>query len=641
MDEREQQIASAVCEVIAGEAAGQGWPIARIEQHWPGLGDAIERKLVAARGMMAVSASACALAGPSCPGYELLSEIGCGGQAVVYHARHLATGRDVALKMLAIRAGDDSIQVRRLQREAAILAKLNHPHIVKIIDIGTASQGRMFFAMDYIEGRNLYVHAMAWRLDHPHSETAAPELLTLFAKVCRAVHEAHLAGVIHRDLKPDNILVDAAGQPRLLDFGLAIDRLAMHPALTQTLDGLGTLLWSSPEHLAGDAKQIDARSDVYSLGVMLYQILAGELPYDKASPKAMLRQLVSADWPPLSRIAQVSPRVDKVVRKALAGRPKDRYADAGSLADAVMELVAKPRLRQGRRRPYRRWAAWSLVMVMLLIAVGFTCRAIWQRMIAPPAMFVVPDRAINFSGHAYLLVYSDTTYQDACEKAARMGGRLAQIDSTGEFRFLFDACVLPLRGKRNSLTIGSWISEPKASVPMTWNIRSFLDWPTAHQITFGSVKVVRRTIKSPFIIEWSKTNPHYQPPWTGGIIVGDRAFKLLDYPMSFAAARSNCSQISGIMAEVDSVELAEKLRTLAPSGRYWVGGHPVTSGIIQPSGHITPYENVARLFAYPKPVGDALVYMEGRLYTASGVMEMTDGCICEWNATMREWLDGD
>jgi eukaryotic-like serine/threonine-protein kinase len=295
------------------------------------------------------------------PGYEIVREVHVGGQGVVYEATQQSTRRRVAVKVT--RRGRFATHADRVRfdREVETLGRLKHPNIVAVHDAGTIG-GIQYCVMDFIDGLPLdrYV-AQRWKARPDVSEDESSELalhepqavrgaLDLFVRVCDAVHAAHLRGVIHRDLKPSNILVDAAGEPRVLDFGLAkAADSRVEASMTKTGQFVGSLPWASPEQASGSSDRIDLRTDVYSLGVILYQILTGRFPYEVEGPlREVLDRILTVEpsRPSARRESRTGAslrfddELDTIVLRCLAKDRERRYQSAGELARDVRRYLA-------------------------------------------------------------------------------------------------------------------------------------------------------------------------------------------------------------------------------------------------------------------------------------------------------------
>ena len=238
-------------------------------------------------------------------GYRFIRELGRGGQAVVCAAVQNSTGRTVAIKIMRDGPLANAASRARFHREAQVLAALRHPHIVAVLDQGIAADTSQYIIMDYIEGRTLTEWLRHRGEQRPESGDGG--LLRMFMKICSAVNAAHLRGIVHRDIKPSNILVDERDEPYVLDFGLARPVFDAHSAdspTTLTGDFLGSLPWASPEQAEGDPDKIDTRTDVYALGVILYQLLTGgQFPYEVAgNMRDVLNNILTAAPTPPSRV---------------------------------------------------------------------------------------------------------------------------------------------------------------------------------------------------------------------------------------------------------------------------------------------------------------------------------------------------
>ncbi len=280
--------------------------------------------------------------------FQLKSKLGHGAFGTVWSARDTELDRTVALK-IPRRGQLDPQEAEMFLREARMAAQLKHPHIVTVHEVGCDGP-TLYIVSDLVEGETLSDWAAGRQL-------AYPETVQLVVKLARALEHAHSRGVIHRDLKPSNIMIDRAGEPHLMDFGLAKRDAG---EITMTLDGqiLGTPAYMSPEQARGDGHRAEAASDVYSLGVVLFELLAGELPF-RGNTRMLIQQVVN-DEPPSPRKfdAHVPRDLETICLKCLEKDPSRRFASAGDLADELERYARHEPIHSrplGRRERFKRW----------------------------------------------------------------------------------------------------------------------------------------------------------------------------------------------------------------------------------------------------------------------------------------------
>src|SRR3989442_12074213 len=293
---------------------------------------------------------------------------------IVYKARQVSLGRIVAVKMVLFGPLSSPEFVKRFRSEAAAAASLLHPNIVAIHEVGV-HQGQQYFAMDYVEG-----HSLAKLL--ASGPLPARRAASCLKTIAEAIHYAHDRGILHRDLKPSNVLIDANDQPRVTDFGLA-RRLEGDSELTVTGQVLGSPNYMPPEQATGKRGKVSRRSDVYSLGAMLYHLLTGRPPFVGEALTDTLEQVLNAD-PVSPRLLNPSvPRdLETICLKCLEKEPDKRYATAQALADELGRFLnnepvharpvsrAEKIWRWGRRKPVVAGLVAAVIVLLLTVTIG-------------------------------------------------------------------------------------------------------------------------------------------------------------------------------------------------------------------------------------------------------------------------------
>ena len=279
--------------------------------------------------------------------YELECEIGRGGMSVVYRARDLRLNRVVAIKVLPPELAYDPAIRTRFTREAQTSAQLSHAHIVPIYDVGERD-GIAYFVMANVTGGNL-AELLAREPRQP-----VEEVRRLLCEIADALAYAHLRGVVHRDIKPDNVLLDRdSGRAIVTDFGIA-RAIEAGTRLTVTGNAVGTPTYMSPEQAMGE-RELDGRSDIYSLGVLAYQMLTGRVPFSAGNSMALLLKHVSESPRPIAELRPEAPKaLREVVERALMKAPEDRWPTAGAMRDALMSKeIPGSAWRTEHREPVR------------------------------------------------------------------------------------------------------------------------------------------------------------------------------------------------------------------------------------------------------------------------------------------------
>ena len=304
--------------------------------------------------------------------YELEELVGTGGMSSVFRAHDRLLDRKVALKILHAHYSEDDEYIERFRREARAVAALSHPNIVTVIDRGEWEH-KQFIVFEYVDGENL--KTVIQRRGPAPVATA----LELAMQIARGLSFAHQQGLVHRDVKPQNVLLNGDGQAKVTDFGIARSLDVQH-GMTQTGTVLGTSDYIAPEQAQG--QRVDEHTDVYSLGVVLYELLTKEVPFPGENFVAVAMRHINEAPPPLrDKRPDVSPRLEAAVQRAMAKRPEDRFQ---TMADFCAELeanlaesqgatvVATPATPRRRSRPARRGAnPWPIVLALVaLIAIG-------------------------------------------------------------------------------------------------------------------------------------------------------------------------------------------------------------------------------------------------------------------------------
>ena len=371
--------------------------------------------------------------------YQILQKIGRGGMGIIYRARQINPQRIVALKRILSFHADSREALARFQREVGAAAGLEHPNILPIYEVGETEDGRPFFTMKFATGGSLSDAAQSLRHD-------PRRVARIMAKVSLGVQHAHLRGILHRDLKPGNILLDDHGEPQVTDFGLA-KWLDTASNLTRTLTSFGTPGYIAPEQAQGSAKNVTAAADIYSLGAILFCLLTGRPPFDGKNVLAVIKQANDGPAPKLRTIApELDRNLEAICAKSLEREPQARYASAGDLAEDLDRwLAGHSVLARPVSPPVRLWlwsrrnpvvAGMAALLLALAMAVGVL---IWKNGIAtkaagPPAgIAIVPFESL--SPDKENAFFADGVYDGISTKLAKVANlKIISHNSVAKYR---------------------------------------------------------------------------------------------------------------------------------------------------------------------------------------------------------------
>jgi serine/threonine protein kinase len=376
--------------------------------------------------------------------YELLEEVGRGGQGIVFRAWQKSLNRTVAVKIIGIGQLTTSTHLKRLRREAEAAAKLNHPGIVPVYEVGE-SEGTYYFSMRFVEGDCLDEVVSRGSM----SVRQAAEFI---AKVARTVHYAHEHGILHRDIKPGNILLDANGEPHLTDFGLA--RLVEHGStVTGSLEVMGTPSYMAPEQAVGNNAAVSSATDIYGLGAVLYELLTGHPPFAGGTTYETIHLLLDSEpRPPRLWNRKVDRDLSAVCLKCLEKGPRHRYSSALALAEDLERWLRHEPIRAKRTGFFTRAQKWvqrnriiaSLILLSLVLAAGLSLM-IWERESVrriPAGIAVLPFE--NLSDNKEDAFFADGVQDDILTKLAKIA----------DLKVISRTSVMGYRGKRDLRQVG-------------------------------------------------------------------------------------------------------------------------------------------------------------------------------------------
>src|SRR5438876_1242261 len=354
--------------------------------------------------------------------YELLEEIGRGAQGVVFRARQKSLNRIVALKVISLGQWASKAHLKRFRREAEAAASLDHPSIVPIYEVGER-EGACYFSMRFVEGGQL--DEVVKRA--PMSIRQAAELI---AKVARTVHYAHEHGILHRDIKPGNILLDAKGEPLLTDFGL-VRLVEAESTITRTREALGTPSYIAPEQAAGEQRELTNATDIYGLGAVLYQLLTGHPPFAGGTTYETIKLVLETE-PRQLRLwnRKIDRDLSTICLKCLEKDPKRRYSSALALAEDLERWLKHEPIRARHTGVFTRGKKWvrrnPTIALLFALSLAFAATVgvmIWKsRPVPPPAAGIAVLPFVNMSAEKENEYLSDGLTEDLCTALSQIKG---------------------------------------------------------------------------------------------------------------------------------------------------------------------------------------------------------------------------
>ncbi len=410
--------------------------------------------------------------------YRIIRLLGEGGMGAVYEAEQETPRRTIALKIIKPGHGSAAL-LRRFEKEAQALGRLQHPGIAQIYEAGTAETSwglQPYFAMEFIHGKTLREYVRDRQL-------TTPQRLELMVKVCEAVHHAHQRGLIHRDLKPGNIVVDETGQPKILDFGVARVTDSDMEATRQTDLGqlVGTLAYMSPEQVLADPLELDTRSDVYALGVILYELLAGHLPYNisKARIDEAVQTIRNTDPASLSSINRTyRGDIETIVAKALEKDKERRYDSSADLAEDIQRHLTHqpirarpPRASYQLQKFYRRHKAQVIGTATALVLAASSAVVTYRGATGPVQS--VRLAVLPFASTPETSGVTSEVVRDAAAQVARIRGdsskRFERAPDARKATHVLQGAVTPENG---GFVVHAWLTDKQSGAQLRdWTAR--------------------------------------------------------------------------------------------------------------------------------------------------------------------------